>query len=68
MPRASLSIWARERAGIQIDKTTPPWLLVIRWVWLEPGQNRGNAEDEAEQIVKGLCARDSGAVGGTEGF
>lgn len=42
--------------------------MVSRWVWLEPGQNRGNAENEAESIVRGLCAHDPGAVGATEGW
>lgn len=26
--------------------------MVSRGVWLEPGQNRGNAKDEAESIVR----------------
>lgn len=42
--------------------------MVSRGVWLEPGQNRGNAKDEAESIVKGLCAHDPGAAGATEGW
>lgn len=40
--------------------------MVSKWIWLELGQNRGNAKDEAESIVKGLWAHDPGAVGATE--
>lgn len=37
-------------------------------VWLKPGQNRVNAKDQDESIVKGLCAHDPGAAGATEGW
>lgn len=40
--------------------------MVSKWIWLELGQNRGNANDEAEFIVRGLCAHDPGALGATE--
>lgn len=30
--------------------------MVSNWIWLEPGQDRGNAKDEAEPTVKSLCA------------
>lgn len=59
MPRVSLSIWARERAGKQTDKSM---------VAGNQGHMDRTWSEEAEQMVKGLCTRDPEAVGGTEGF